>query len=90
MTLGFVVHKCVRLGDFRNICLIALLQRIQKLAVAGVEFIEGPSRHTDSISQNAINQPDRNLLLGLKLDVLWYVRFFRRAGSLAQSSGRYN
>jgi len=65
------------------------LQAIEKLAVAAVQFIECPCRYAHPIAQCEIDLVQGNLRLGTKLDFVGYVVFFRRAGSLAQSSGRY-
>jgi len=76
-------------GDLAHKDLATRLEAIQKLAVAAVQLVERPSRNTHPVGQSAIDLWKRDLRLGAELDVVGHVSFFRRAGSLAQSSGRY-
>lgn len=76
--------------DFRNKTLVSFVQRIQKVAVATVQFIECPPRDSQTIAERPIDQIDSNLRLRLKNNVLRNVVFLRRAESSAQSWGRYS
>lgn len=67
-----------------------LIQAVQKFAGSTVEFIARPGPDTHAVGLRAIDQLQRELGLRAKLDIVWDVRFFRRAGSLAHSSGRYS
>ena len=65
------------------------LEPIQKRAVAAIELVERPGRHPDAVAQRVPDLRHGDLRLGAELDLLGHVRFFRRAGSFAHSSGRY-
>lgn len=67
----------------------ALVESIQELAVAAIEFVKRPSLDANPISKRAVHKVERNLRLGLELDLVGNVVFFRRTGSLSHSSGRY-
>ena len=69
--------------------LAALIEAIEELAVASVGFVEGPGFDANAVAERAIDQVQRDLLLGLELDLVGNVVFFRRAGSLAHSWGKY-
>ena len=62
---------------------------IEKLPVAAVQLVERPGRYANAVGQNVFDLREGDLRLGLKLDFVGYVSFFRRTGSLAQTSGRY-
>lgn len=66
-----------------------LVESIQELAVAAIEFVKRPSLDANSVSQRAVDQIERDLRLGLELDLVGNVVFFRRSESFAHSSGRY-
>ena len=68
---------------------VAFVQTIQKRAVATIGFVRRPCHNFDSVGLRVIDQIQRNLWLGLKDNIVRDVCFFRRAGSLAHSSGRY-
>ncbi len=70
---------------------------VATIAVAGIS-LDGPMRYRADLLDFWLYHPDglravdkiqRNLWLGLKYDIVRDVCFFRRAGSLAHSSGRY-
>jgi hypothetical protein len=69
--------------------LTAFLDAIEELAIATVQLVERPSRDANAVEQSAIDLAQRDLRLGMELDFVGNVVFFRRSGSLAQSSGRY-
>lgn len=76
--------------DLADKGLATLVESVQELAVARVEFIKRPGFDPDAVGGGAIDQVERDLRLGLELDFVGEVVFFRRTGSLAHSSGRYN
>ena len=85
-----LLHPTVKVGwNLAHKYLPALLQGVEKLAVPAIKLVEGPSRNADAIAQSTIDHLHGELRFGVKLDVVWDVRFFRRAGSFANSSGRY-
>ena len=70
--------------------LAPLIETVQELTIAGVEFVERPSLHANPVGQRAVDQIERDLRLGLKLDLVGDVVFLRRIGSCAHSLGKYN
>lgn len=64
------------------------IQAREKLAVATVQLVERPRRDDDSVGQRMVDQVQRNLWFGLEPYVVGDVSFFRRARSLAQTSGK--
>ena len=71
-------------------CFTSLVQAIEKRTVATIQLVSRPSFDLDTIGFGSIDQVQCDLRLGLEDDVLGNVVFFRRAESLAHSSGRYN
>ena len=69
--------------------LAVLIESIQELAIASVGFVEGPGFDPNAVDERAIDQVQRDLLLGLELDLVRNVVFLRRDGSLAHSWGKY-
>lgn len=69
--------------------LAALIESIQELTVASIGFVEGPGFDANAVDERAIDQVQRDLLLGLELDLVRNVVFLRRDGSLAHSWGKY-
>jgi hypothetical protein len=67
----------------------ALVESVQELAVAAVQFVKRPGFDADPVAQRSVHQIEGDLRLRLKLDLAWNVVFLRRAGSLAHSAGRY-
>jgi hypothetical protein len=76
-------------GDFANKDLTTRLQSVEEFPVASIELVECPSRYAHAIAQGTIDLIQRDLRLGLELDLVGHVSFFRRAGSFAHSSGKY-
>ena len=77
-------------GDLAHEDLTAFFQTVEKAAGPTVEFVERPGTHDHTMGQSPADLSQSNLLFGLKHDVVGDVTFFRRAGSLAWSSGRYS
>jgi len=73
---------------FRHERLAALLQTVQKLAVAAIQFVKRPDLHLHPVGQRAVDEVQRDLRLGAKLDLVGHIVFLRRAGSSAHSCGR--
>lgn len=70
-------------GYFSNERFAQITQSIKERGVAPVEFVERPSFYFDPVGQCMFDLGKSNLLLRLKLNVVRYVVFFRRASSLA-------
>ena len=77
-------------GDLGDERLLALLQRVEELAIAAVQLVARPSRDANFVGQSPVDHLHRDLRFGVKLDLVRDVCFFRRAGSLANSFGKYN
>ncbi len=101
-TLGLFVYKRI-LQDFRlhhphtriawNLNyegFVACIEAVEKLRITAVEFVSRPCHDANAIRVRTIHQLQRDLRLCAELDVVRDVRFFRRAGSFTQSSGRYS
>ena len=87
--LGFS-HPAVKIPRyFRDKSLVERFHGIQKSGVASVQFVKSPGFDADAVTQGMLDQSDGDLWLGLKFNLLGNVVFFRRTGSLAQSSGKY-
>ena len=76
--------------DFRYVGFTEHIQPIVKVQTATIQFIEGPCLDANTVGFRASNQIQCDLWLGFKLNVLWYVVFFRRTGSSHHCSGRYS
>ena len=76
------------LGHLRDENLTEFLQAIQKAVISAISFVEGPCLDANTMRQRSANQFQADLLLGAKDHLVGDVVFFRRAVSLAQSSGR--
>ena len=80
----------LRIGwDFCNVALFQVIQSVKEFAISTIQFVECPGVYSNPLVQRVADQVEGDLLLGLKLDVVGYVVFFRRTGSFAQSSGKY-
>lgn len=66
-----------------------LVESIEELAIAAIQLVKRPSLDANPIGYRAVYKIERDLRLGLKLDLIGNGVFFRRAGSFAHSSGRY-
>jgi len=69
--------------------LATLVESVQELPVAAIEFVKRPGFDADAIGEGTVHKIERDLRLGLELDFVGDVVFLRRAGSLAHSSGKY-
>ena len=84
------LHPATKVArDLSHEDLFARLEPVEKRHVAAVKLVECPGRHADAVGQRAIDLRQCDLGLGAELDLVGNVIFFRRSGSLAQSSGRY-
>ena len=68
---------------------VAFVQTIEKRTVTTAGFVRCPRHHLDAVGLRAIDQIERHLRLGAEHHIVRHARFFRRAVSLAHSSGRY-
>ena len=76
-------------GYFTNEGFAELIQVVEELGVSPVEFVERPCAHADAIGQRMFDLVDGDLWFCLKLNLIRYVVFLRRASSSAQLFGRY-
>ena len=76
-------------GHFADERFATLVESVEELAVAAVEFIKRPSLDADAVGERTVDKIERDLRFGLKLDFVGDVVFLRRAGSLAHSWGKY-
>jgi len=84
------LHPTVEVaGNLADENLTPRMETIEKPAVSAIQLVERPGRHANAVAQGTIDEVQRDPRLGAKLHLVGDVRFFRRAGSLAQSSGRY-
>jgi len=85
----WLLHPAMEVGgNLGHEDLPTLLQTVEELAVASVQFVERPGGHANAVAQSPIDQSQGDLRLCAKLHLVGNVVFFRRTGSLAQSSGR--
>ena len=79
-------------AESRRRTLPPLVQTIEKLAVATVQFVDRPGHDADAVGDRAIDQVQRDLRFRLKLDVVGNVVFFgapgRRPIPAEDTSGR--
>lgn len=68
----------------------SLIQTVQEVPITTVVFIKRPSFDSDAIGLRSVDQVQRDLWLGFKLDIVRDVVFFRRSTSSAHSLGRYS
>ena len=64
--------------DFAHEGQLSLVETIEEVPVSAVVFVKRPSFHRNAVFARLINQLQRDLALGAKLDVVWNMRFFRR------------
>ena len=83
------LYRAVFTARWANENLPTRLQAIEELPVAAVQLVECPRRNAHAVRQSVVDLAQPDLWLRVEFDVVGQVSFFRRAGSLAQASGRY-
>ena len=74
---------------FADECQTPGIKTVEKVAIATITFIEGPGLNCNAITLRSVDQVQGYFRLGLELNAVGDVTFFRRAASSAHSSGRY-
>lgn len=75
--------------DFADKSQSPLVKAIKEVSIPTVVLVKRPSFHSNAIVDRLVNQPQSDLALGEKLDILRDVCFFRRGKSSAHSLGKY-
>ena len=81
-------HVSVR-WDLDDVRFFSFVQTIKKRSVTTIKFVGRPCHNFDPVRFRTIDQVQSDLWFRLENNLLRDVCFFRRAESLAHSSGRY-
>lgn len=86
---GFGQPAMKNTWNFADKRLLQFIHPVQELRVFAVGFVERPRADADAAGQRVLDLCKRDLLLGLKFNVIRHVVFLRSTGSSAQDFGRY-